>query len=323
MNKIMLFTHTDLDGVGCAILAYLAFGKENVDVEYCDYGNVNEKIEEFFEQEELYRSYNWVFITDISVSKSVANMIDILDGGAKVRLFDHHETALSLNSYTTWACVRIFDRDTDKKTSGTELFYKYLNTNKYFDKYIDRHGSRTASNIREFVDIVRNWDTWRWKEELGDEGIVSKWTNDLLYIYGRNRFIQWALIHIKSNLSFDVTDKVLLEQKHNALDIYVKEKDKQLITSEDFAGNQFGIVFAEHDFSELGNSLSELHPELAYIAMIDISKGTVSYRTTRDDVDLGDEIAHSYGGGGHKKSAGSRFDLTSIYVKVFNDVFSR
>ena len=25
--NIKLFTHTDLDGVGCAILAYLAFGK--------------------------------------------------------------------------------------------------------------------------------------------------------------------------------------------------------------------------------------------------------------------------------------------------------
>lgn len=31
--KYKLFTHTDLDGVGCAILAYLAFGRENVDVE--------------------------------------------------------------------------------------------------------------------------------------------------------------------------------------------------------------------------------------------------------------------------------------------------
>lgn len=27
--NIKLFTHTDLDGVGCAILAYLAFGIEN------------------------------------------------------------------------------------------------------------------------------------------------------------------------------------------------------------------------------------------------------------------------------------------------------
>lgn len=42
--KYKLFTHTDLDGVGCAILAYLAFGRENVDVEYCNYNDVNEKV---------------------------------------------------------------------------------------------------------------------------------------------------------------------------------------------------------------------------------------------------------------------------------------
>lgn len=42
--KNKLFTHTDLDGVGCAILAYLAFGRENVDVEYCDYSNIDDKV---------------------------------------------------------------------------------------------------------------------------------------------------------------------------------------------------------------------------------------------------------------------------------------
>ena len=40
---IKLFTHTDLDGIGCAILAKLAFGEE-VDIEYCDYDNINEKV---------------------------------------------------------------------------------------------------------------------------------------------------------------------------------------------------------------------------------------------------------------------------------------
>lgn len=52
-----------------------------------------------------------------------------------------------------------------------------------------------------------------------------------------------------------------------------------------------------------------MHPELAYIAMIDISRGRVSYRTIRDNINLGTEIAHNYGGGGHPKAAGSTFDI--------------
>ena len=46
--------------------------------------------------------------------------------------------------------------------------------------------------------------------------------------------------------------------------------------------------------------------------MIDISKGAVSFRSVKDDIDLGGEIAHSFGGGGHKKAAGSRFNTGEI-----------
>ena len=317
--KVKLFTHTDLDGVGCAILARLAFGNENVDVEFCDYGDVNEKIEDFFEQEELYRSYDLIFITDISVSDSIANMIDILDREAKVRLFDHHATALELNSYEAWVCVQIFDRNTDKKTCGTEMFYKYLFDHKYFV----RHNSVVQNNILRFVGIVHNWDTWAWKKQPENIGIVSKQMNDLLYIRGRDRFVLWALMHIKTTLGFSYADKVVLKQRQHEIDMYIEQKDKQLRIIDDFAGNKFGVVFSERDFSELGNKLCEKHPEIAYVTMIDISSGRVHYRTVRDDIDLGGEIAHSYGGGGHDKTAGSQFDLDSIYIKVFGEVFSR
>ena len=43
MSKNKLFTHCDLDGIGCAILAYFAFGRDNVDVEYCNYDDVGWK----------------------------------------------------------------------------------------------------------------------------------------------------------------------------------------------------------------------------------------------------------------------------------------
>ena len=317
--KVKLFTHIDLDGVGCAILARLAFGNKNVDVEFCDYGDVNEKVEDFFEQEEVYRSYDRIFITDISVSDSIARMIDVLGGGAKVRLFDHHETALDLNSYATWACVQIFDKYTNEKTCGTEMFYKYLFDHKYFV----RHNSVVQNNIPIFVDIVRDWDTWGWKKRPEDVGIVSKQMNDLLYIRGRERFVLWALMCIRTMLSFSYADKVVLQQRQYEIDMYIEQKGKQLKILDDFAGNKFGVVFAERDFSELGNKLCEKHPEIAYVTMIDISSGRVHYRTICDDIDLGGEIAHSYGGGGHDKTAGSQFNLDSIYIKVFGEVFSR
>lgn len=50
---------------------------------------------------------------------------------------------------------------------------------------------------------------------------------------------------------------------------------------------------------------------------IDISNGKVSYRSNRDDIDLG-ELAHSFGGGGHKKAAGSTFDELGAMLQVVN-----
>lgn len=324
MSKIKLFTHTDLDGIGCAILAYLAFGRESVDVEYCNYRDINEKVEEFWENGPV-EEYDKVFITDISIGKDLARTIDLYAGDDIWHLFDHHATALGLNKYD-WCEVSVMNDTLGIKTSGTELFYTYLRRRGQFEHL----SVNVIGNIDEFVDIVRDYDTWRWKE-LGKEGIVCKQMNDLFYIYGREKFIDWALDQIltlkfyRGISAFPIyseKDMALLDQKQKDIDIYIEEKNKQLFNRVDEVGHTYGVVFAERYFSELGNRLCELNPDLAYIAMIDISSGAVSYRTIRDDIDVGGEIAHAYGGGGHPKAAGSTFDKDRIQRTVHGLIFS-
>ena len=324
MSKIKLFTHTDLDGIGCAILAYLAFGRENVDVEYCDYSNVNDKVGDFFVKGSPVE-YNAVFITDISINNELAIYITNEASEPRVHLFDHHATALGLNKYD-WCEVSVINDTLGIKTSGTELFYTYLRRRGQFE-YLSVN---VIGNIDEFVDIVRDYDTWRWKE-LGKKGIIRKQVNDLFYIYGREKFIDWALgqiltLKLYRGMSdfpiYSEKDIALLDQKQKDIDIYVEEKNRQLFHRVDEVGHTYGVVFAERYFSELGNRLCEINPDLAYIAMIDISSGTVSYRTIRDDIDVGGEIAHAYGGGGHPKAAGSTFDKDQIQRTVHGLIFS-
>ena len=324
MSKTKVFSHTDTDGVGCAILAYLAFGRGNVDVEYCNYDDVDGIIREFYLCGNP-EDYDAIYITDISVDEEVAEEIDsLVTAGQNWKLFDHHATALWLNEYE-W-CEVLVEDETGMKMSGTALFYNYLVLNGFFDLYI--MNERVMENICRFVDIVRDYDTWRWKE-LGDEGIVCKQVNDLFHIYGREKFIGWAMNQIRgicyvSPLQtfpfFSVTDEALLEQKQREIDIYVEAKNKQLVEKIDQFGHTYGVVFADRFVSELGNCLSEAHPELDYIAMIDMSNGTVSYRTVKEDIDLGGEIAHSHGGGGHRKAAGSQFDISVIRDLVIREV---
>lgn len=320
MNKIKIFSHTDLDGIGCAVLAYLAFGEENVDVEYCDYKDVDEKVLKFFEND--FSMYERIFITDISVSDGVARFItENVRWRDRFYLFDHHATALDLNDYE-WCNVRVKDKG-GVKTSGTMMFYRYLKNEGYFD---DKYNERIRNNIARFAEVVRDYDTWRWKEEidLTYDGVICKQLNDLFHMYGREKFIEWALYNI---IELDYVpyflekDRTLLENKQKDIDIYISRKDKQLMTVKDNFGYTCGVVFAERYFSELGNKLSELHPELDYIAMVDIGFGGVSYRTVKDGIDLGGEIAHSYGGGGHRKAAGSTFDPDIAKSAVLNLVF--
>ena len=315
--KIKLFTHTDLDGVGCAILVYLAFGRENIDVEYCDYKDIDEKVEKLLSSVEDRSVYDMIYITDISICDDLAKSIDTWIYPCNVRLFDHHATALGLNKYG-WCEVRVNDNRMNIKASGVSIFFDYLAS---CDCFKDCNRNKLINIIR-FVEIVRNYDTWRWKE-LDEEGLVCKQVNDLLDIYGREEFIDWTLKGILGIGSaetpmldvfprFSEIDLKLLEQKQKDIDRYVAEKDKQLRVATDQFGKTFGWVFAERYFSELGNRLCELHPEIEYVVMIDISKGLVSFRSVREDIDLGGEIAHSLGGGGHKKAAGSRFNAGEI-----------
>ena len=99
---IKLFTHTDLDGVGCEILGKLVF-KENINIERCGYGNIDSKVEEFLTD---INKYDKVFITDISVNKKVADKLNNISD--KVVLLDHHKTALWLNEYP-YALVQVED----------------------------------------------------------------------------------------------------------------------------------------------------------------------------------------------------------------------
>lgn len=298
-----LFTHTDLDGVGCAVLAKLAFDNELVDIEFCNYDDINEKVEECFYSGSKYECH----ITDISVNEDLADKIN--NSYKRYQLLDHHATALNLNEFD-WCKVQIEDEETHIKTSGTEMYYNWLVNNGYLSK---------CDILDRFVEVVRDYDTWRWAS-LGEEGIICKQVNDLLYIYGREKFIRWCMSEINDCVfpRLYAADELVLKIKQKEIDDYIKYKDEQLVI-DDLCGKTCGFIFAERYFSELGNKLCQIHPELDLVAMINMD-GIVSYRSIKDDIDLGKDIAQVFGGGGHPKAAGSQFSR-EIQMEIIRKIF--
>lgn len=67
-NCMIIFTDIDLDGLGCGLIAKLAFG-EKANVFYCSYRNLNQRVEAVIKNPE--NNNVEIYITDLAVNEQV------------------------------------------------------------------------------------------------------------------------------------------------------------------------------------------------------------------------------------------------------------
>lgn len=311
--KVKLFTHTDLDGIGCAILGKLAFKEINID--YCDYDDLYISIDNFIQNKE-YENYDEIFITDLSINDELAHLIESSKIKEKLKVFDHHPISLKQNiypwSYSKTEEIIDYEPCRTQKTCGTALFYRYLNTEKLLNKY-------RSFSLYLFVRTILFYDTWLWKNDEENE-IMSKQLNDLFYIYGQDMFMEIFINRLKNlQFEFSIGDLKILELEQEKIKRYIKEKNENLKTIK-VLNYSAGVVFAEQYISELGNELSTLNPDLDFIIIINMDKA-ISYRTNKTNIDLGLDVASKFGGGGHPQAAGSQIDNT-VKEKLLELIFN-
>ncbi|MET3505479.1 DHH family phosphoesterase [Halalkalibacter oceani] len=293
--KVKLFTHTDLDGVSCGIVASYQFN--DLDITYCNYDDIDNKVSEFI-AEKAYLLYDLILITDISVNEHVAKEINqyIAD---KTVLLDHHATAEWLNEYK-WATVddmetQIISEDsyTNVKSSGTSMLFDYL-CEKY-DCY--------DFELSNYVEKVRRYDSWEWSTKYND--IHAKQLNDLFFILGRDLFFN----RFSNNISVDFTknEEQVLKMEQNKINKYIEMASENVMQT-NVLGYNAGVVFAEQYTSQLGNELAKKNPQYDFIVIINPQQRKISYRGINEDIDLGKEVTAKFGGGGHSRAAGSEFD---------------
>lgn len=301
-SKTKFFTHTDLDGVSCALVAYQAYGRQNVHVTYCDYDNVNQKIYKFINGD--ISNYDKIFITDISVNEELAGLLDGLhqQGIIEVVLLDHHDVEW-LNVYQ-WALV-LHKHSDGRPTSGTTMLFEYLFNNGGFSHMTPKE----ISAFSEYTERVREYDTWEWKE-TGDEEPNN--FNKLFYFYGRDRWLKKVHHSVSAHGSFFLSqdDMSILSILDEQVDTYIGKMADNLM-SFCVGKYQVGVVFGEQHISEVGNELHEMYPSLDLIAIINMKSRKVSYRTIREDIDAG-KFARYFGGGGRQATAGSELSEDQI-----------
>ncbi|WP_252504222.1 DHH family phosphoesterase [Sporosarcina sp. Marseille-Q4943] len=282
-----LLSHNDLDGVGCGILAKIAFGKQ-VKVRYNSVSGLDREVEWFLENED---KETFLFITDLSVNEENEKRLEAFyEDGGKVQLLDHHKTALHFNEYE-WSHVVVED-DEGKLTSATSLFFEYLVTHQLMEP---------SESIAEFVELVRQYDTWEWEKNNNQS---AQRLNALFFLITIDEFEEKMIDRLLSDdhFHFDEFEKKILDMEEDKIERYIRRKRRGLVQTQ--AGDLFaGIVYAESYHSELGNELGKEYPHLDYIVILNMSGKRIGFRTIHDHVDVS-EVAGQFGGGGHAKASG-------------------
>ncbi|WP_419959766.1 DHH family phosphoesterase [Psychrobacillus sp. BM2] len=293
-----LLSHNDLDGVGCGILAKLAFG-EQVKVRYNSISSLNREIEYFLENDE---PDTFLFVTDLTPNEDNEKRLnDFYNAKGKVQLIDHHKSALHFNDYE-WGYILVED-DEGKPTSATSLLYEYLVTNNLL---------QPSEAVSEFVELVRQYDTWEW-EKNGNHQAHS--LNSLFYLISMEEFEEKIMERLRTSdhFDFDEFEKKILKMEADKIDRYIRRKKKEIVQA-NIGEHLAGIVYAETYHSELGNELGKEYPHLDYIAIVIMGGKRISLRTIYDDIDVS-EVAGQFGGGGHQKASGCT--LTEEAYKLF------
>lgn len=307
MTELMInhFTHTDLDGVGCAVLIHL-FARQNdasIAVEYCDRGknmNIDDRVNRFLDSLDMAHQFNvmlpskrYVIISDISINdQTAARLNSYRSDKFEILMVDHHPPAAFVQ-LCPWAVV-----NTDETICATSLLYEALQPE---GRFVD-HRLKGNWAIDAFVRDVQSYDTWAF-----DEGDNAYYMNILLGSVGQESFQTIASSWLVDSKPFfleytpywDVVTKVSAERK-----AYCRRKLSGVQRLE-WQGYRLGVVFGEKCISQLADTILEACSDIDICAVI--LPGSVSLRTKKSDINLG-EIAARMGGGGHQKAAAYMID---------------
>ena len=290
--KVLLFTHkNDIDGMGNAILAQLAF--KEVDYELCGTFDLTSSVESYFEGEKIYQ-YDRIYVTDLCLEDPVLSKVAMnskLEG--KVLVFDHHKTFTD-PKYTSHKFVTVKIEDEKGLCCGTSLFYKHLVSEGLIDK--------DNKCISEFVELTRQHDTWEWRNIYNNE--KSRELSILFDALGYDGYISLMTEKLRKEdiFEFDSMERILIDNRKKQIALkceYYKDK----IIYREILGMKAGIVFITYEYrNELAEYFRENKFDMDFTMMIALDPGVVAYRSVREGKAVR-PVAELFGGKGHDRTA--------------------
>lgn len=307
--KTFIFTHNDLDGVGCGVIGKYYFPDSYV--QYCSYDNIDDTLLYFLSHNENILSEMRIIISDIYYKQENSNITEMLRMAGELIICDHHATSAWLNNvdFQHNSFVNVI---ADSDVCGTKILFKILD---------DLYAMPDSTKILEFVENVNSWDVWQWVKQLPETNDVVKLKdainhnmsftlNGAVYFYGIENFVNKVLMYFHNFIDFDdIVSEKLVEfntKQINSVTDYIKTHYEY--ESEHYGKIPYTIIKLNSPNISLASLLCKnaMEPDDKFLAIyIDEDKDAVSLRCNVEGIDLS-VIAKECEGGGHKDAAGCK-----------------
>jgi uncharacterized protein len=240
----VLLTHTDLDGIGCAVVYRAATGRD--DYRLVENGAVDVAVAEAI------AGAREVILSDHSISEAMVPAVEaFVAGGGSFALLDHHKSALALDRFA-WARV-------DLSHSAAWLLWDHLGR---------------PAGAADFARLVEDHDLWVHSDPRSSQLAA------LLGLVGEERFLE--RFARDPDVAFTEGELLLLEVEDRRRADYIERKVEQADVVE-AGGHRWALCFAESYRSDLAEALLDrLGVEGA--AIVNATKATVSLRSRTLDV---------------------------------------
>jgi uncharacterized protein len=268
--RTILLTHTDLDGVGCAVV--LAGARPDAGMELVENGAIDERVRAVLADRLDDAAVHEVLVTDHGIDAATADAADrFAAAGGRFVLLDHHRSSQHLAA-RPWATI-------DEHRSATGLLFDHV-------------GRPPA--LADFAGLVDDHDLWRHRDPR------SARLAALLALIGSDRFL--ARFREDPDVELREGERLLVDGEEARREDYLRRKVGQARTAE-IGGHRWAICYAEQYQSDLAERLmAEL--DAAATAIVNPGRRTVSLRGRGVDVSV---VAERFGGGGHARAAAFTF----------------
>jgi uncharacterized protein len=274
--ETILLTHTDLDGIGCAVL-FAGAAPDPGPVQLVENGAIDQRVREALAARMADAARHQVLVTDHGVDAATADAADaFVAAGGRFTLLDHHRSSEHLAG-RRWATI-------DAGRSATGLLFDHL--------------GRPAA-FAEFARLVEDHDLWRHQDPR------SARLATLAALLGADRFL--ARFSADPRVDLREEERLLVDAEEARRRDYLRRKLEQARVAE-IDGARWAICYAEQYQSDLAEHLMS-GLEVAATAIVNPGKRTVSLRGRGVDVSA---VAQRYGGGGHARAAAFSFAGTPL-----------